>query len=70
MDVEKPPKFKIKPDEEGHIRLFLYAGNGAELFRTPAVRKRGNAERTLDRIKVAIPEAELEPGPGRGRRGP
>lgn len=59
----KKPRLKIGPDEAGNIRVFLFAGNGAELFRSPIVKKRGNGERTLQRIREALPAAELEPGP-------
>lgn len=59
----KKPKLRIAPDEAGSLRVFLLAGNGSELFRSPSVLKRGNGERTLDRIRKAFAEAELEPGP-------
>lgn len=57
----KSPKLKIMPDENGALRVFLLAGNGAELFRSVAASKRGNAERTLARIREALPKAVLAP---------
>lgn len=61
--MKKPARLRIKPDETGALRVFLFAGNGAELFRSPTVLKRGNGERTVDRIREAMQVAILEPGP-------
>ena len=56
----KTPKLRIKPDENGKLRVFLLAGNGAELFRSPPAAKRGNCQRTLERIRAALPLAQID----------
>lgn len=66
--MPKRPRIEIKPDEIGSFRVFLYSGNGTELFRSPTVRKRGNGERTLERIREALPVAEVIPGPRQAER--
>lgn len=68
--MQKKPKLRIGPDEEGRLRIFLLAGNGSELFRSVPAVKRGNLERTLDRIRKAFAEAELEPGPRQATQAP
>jgi hypothetical protein len=55
-------KFKID-EVGGEWFVVLLAGNGAELMRTPPLFKRGNAERSLERIKAAIIGAEAEQEP-------
>lgn len=57
----KKPRFEIKNDEVGLLRVFLLAGNGAELARSQPVAKRGNGERTVERIRQAASDAQLTP---------
>ena len=59
--MSKRPKFRIKKDENGDLHVFLVAGNGREMFRsTDALFKVGNGIRTVERIRAAVAEAQIE----------
>lgn len=56
----KTPRLKIVKGENGKVYLVLLAGNGSELFRSVSFSKRGNAERGLERIRAALPLAQID----------